>query len=282
MPSKGFIYATTGRDYTVLARRSARNLRAVMPDAQIDLFTDQEITDPVFDQIHRLSQSTHRPKMEAMLRSRFDRNVLLDADTIPVGDVADLFAILDCCHVAGALAYGRPAWAFAAQKNIPRAFPYINGGVLAFRRSPRMLQLIAEWQRMVVGNDLRHDQPALRSLLYRHRVPLIVLPHYYNMIYPGWLDRWEGNFGPPLILHIFDLHKKPPGSPDMPFDLVTVLGRRRARVVLQSLEKERLRTQQGAGGREAGKTQGPLMRQTPWIGQRARNWIRRRASWFKG
>jgi hypothetical protein len=281
MLSRGFIYATTGADYTVLARRSARNLRLVMPDAQIDLFTDQDITDPVFDQIHRLIQSTHRPKMEAMLRSRFDRNVLLDADTIAVADVSDLFDILDRCHIAGALAYGRESWGVPAQKGIPRAFPYLNGGMLAFRRSPRMLRLIAQWKTMVVDNERKHDQPSLRALLYRHNVPLIVLPHYYNLIYPAWLDSWEGHFGPPLILHIFDLHKNPPGNPELPFDLVKVLGRRRAGVVRQSLARERLREEQSAQGRSPSGPRGPVTGLDLSISQRARHWIKRRARWFR-
>ena len=51
---RGFVFAATSPRYTIMAQRAARNLRMVMPEAQVDLFTDQDIDDPVFDQIHKV------------------------------------------------------------------------------------------------------------------------------------------------------------------------------------------------------------------------------------
>ena len=66
---RGFVYAATGSAYVTLARRSARALRRIIgPDAQIDLFTDAPVHDPVFSQVHILQQASRRPKIEALLQ----------------------------------------------------------------------------------------------------------------------------------------------------------------------------------------------------------------------
>ena len=75
----GFIFAVTGPDYTGLARQAAATVAHHHPDIPIDLFTDQPCDDPVFARVHQLSESGPRPKFEALLRSRFDRALYLDA-----------------------------------------------------------------------------------------------------------------------------------------------------------------------------------------------------------
>lgn len=72
---KGFVFAATGDICVTLARRAARSLRLVHPGAEIDLFTDVRVDDSVFNQVHRLSESWFRPKMEAVLKSRFERTI---------------------------------------------------------------------------------------------------------------------------------------------------------------------------------------------------------------
>jgi hypothetical protein len=244
--TRGFVYAATGASYTTLARRAARNLRAVMPKAQIDLFTDQDIADPVFDLIHRLDHSWFRPKMEALLRSRFGRTVLMDADTIVLRDVGDLFGAVNRCDLAACISTGRPRAMYRGQPDIPRVFPYLNTGVMVIRRSRRMLALIREWEFMMRKGDLPKDQPPLRWLLYHRRVPFLVLPLEYNLVHIPLLDRWEPHFGAPRILHVQALHDVPPGEPGQPFDLVQVLGKERAAEVALRLRIDRQRSRADA------------------------------------
>lgn len=223
----GFVYAATGPLYTTLARRSARNLRQVMPMARIDLFTDQDLDDPVFDRTHRLTHDWFRPRMEAIRRARFDRMVVLDADTIVLRDVSDLFSAVDTVLLAATLATGRPPEIYTkSQKDIPRSFPYLNAGVMVARNGPDLHRLCEDWEAMIRAGDLPKDQPALRRLLHQHRIPFQVLPPEYNIIYLRQLDIWEPFMGAPCILHIRDLHQGPPGDPTQPFDLATILSER--------------------------------------------------------
>ena len=227
----GFVYATTGAAYTTLARRSARNLRQAMPKAQIDLFTDQVIADDIFDRIIPLNQSWVRPKMEAIRRSRFARSVILDADTIVLSDIAELFGMVDQWELAGCLAMGRPPDLFDAQADIPRAFPYLNSGVLVVRRSRAIHDFALMWEEMIRREGMTVDQYALRRLLYDLGLPFMVLPPEYNLIHLAQLDIWETRFGLPKILHITALHNAPAGAAEQPFDVAALVGPARMTVL---------------------------------------------------
>jgi hypothetical protein len=222
--TKGFVYATTGPAYTALARRSARNLRQAHPNVLIDLFTDQPIEDPVFNRIHKVQDDWFRPKMEALLRSRFDVTVLLDSDTIPLDHVDELFQAVDRCDLAACLSTGRPLAMYLDQPEIPRSFPYLNAGVMVVRRNLRTHSLIREWRDMVRRNDLPKDQPPLRWLLYHRRIRFQVLPMEYNLVNIDLLDQWQPHYGAPRLLHVQALHDADPGNPETPFHLGAVLG----------------------------------------------------------
>lgn len=256
------IYAATGDDYVTLARRAARTLRRVMPGVAIDLFTDRAVDDPVFDRVHRLDTSWIRPKMEALRRSRFERTLYLDVDTVVLADLGDLFPLLDRCDIVGCWAKNRPLVLETEQRDIPRAFPYLNSGVLVVRRSPEMSRLLVDWDAMARSEHaagLRHavvDQFALRRLLYERHVSVMVLPLEYNLQYLDFLDVWSANFGKPQILHVRDLHREDPGDPGQPFDAAAILGPARATVLSGS--------------------DGPMRRPSPPLpSPRRRNWLDR-------
>ncbi|GHC52886.1 putative nucleotide-diphospho-sugar transferase [Neogemmobacter tilapiae] len=225
--TKGFVYATTGADYTALARRSARNLRQAHPNVQIDLYTDQHVTDAVFNRIYPVQDNWFRPKMEALLRSRFDVTVLLDSDTIPLAHIDELFRAVEGCDLAACLSTGRPLAMYLDQPEIPRSFPYLNAGVMVVRRNRRTQALIREWRDMVRRNDLPKDQPPLRWLLYHRRIRFQVLPMEYNLVNLDLLDQWQSHFGAPRLLHVQKLHDADPGDPETPFHLGQVLGEAR-------------------------------------------------------
>ena len=218
----GFIFATTGAPYTVLARRAARTLRKVMPDAQIDIFTDQDLVDPVFAQIHRLHASTTRPKMEAMRRSRFEKTVYLDADVVVLADVSELFAILDKVELAACQGVARNK-DFMGNGTIPRSFPMLNSGVLAFRNCRRTRTFLQEWEHRVLSNREKRDQGSLRNAVYDSDISYTVLPPEYNFVYMPMLDVWTEKMGAPRILHLTKLHDGDPGDPQEPLDAKKLL-----------------------------------------------------------
>ena len=155
--------AQRGESYVNLARRAARSLRIVHPDAEIDLFTDHLLEDPIFTKVHALSESWFRPKMEALLRSRFERTILLDADIMVVADLTAVFDVLDRFDIAAAQdrkLNSDPALNIHACP-LPDAFATVNSGVLAVRKSHQTRTFPETWRSEVMDSGARQDQPDL-------------------------------------------------------------------------------------------------------------------------
>lgn len=231
LDTRGIVFATTGKLYTDLARRAARTIRIVMPDVLIDLFTDQKIDDPVFDKVHRLSGTGHRPKIEALRRTRFERTVILDADIIVLADISELFEVLDRYDMAGVQAAKRTENMTPLDGQTPSCLNAINTGVLVVKASPRIQAFARAWEADLKSKQSLVDQPAFRRLLYQSDLEFVTLGPAYNCIWLDLLEIWNSNLGAPRILHVISLHKDHPGDPEKPFDLVEAIGEQRARHV---------------------------------------------------
>lgn len=227
--TEGFVFATTGEKYTVLARRAARTLRQVMPDCNIDLFTDQKIKDDVFDRIHQLGHGWFRPKMQAIRESRFERSVVMDADIVVTADISEVFQILDQCDIAGVEGTSRSRAMLETEYGVPRCFPAINSGFLAVKASDALREFANQWEKSVRRRNLKLDQPAFRDLLYNEKtLKFLNMGTEYNFISLAKLDVWGGNQMAPRVLHVQNLHKQAPGDPTAPITLVEALGKERA------------------------------------------------------
>ena len=226
--SKGFVFAATGEIYTIIARRAARSLRQVHPEAEIDLFTDAPLDDLVFSQVHQLTSSFFRPKMEALARSRFDRTVCLDADIMVVGDLDPVFEVLTQFDIAGC--YDRNINADHAmrihRRPLPAAFPVVNTGVLGVRKSPKVKAFLEHWQTAVKETNSDRDQPAFRELLFDSDLRLCTLPPTFNFMTFHELARWWGTFSAPRVLHSPFLHRTriEDNDPNTPFTMEEVVG----------------------------------------------------------
>jgi hypothetical protein len=207
---EGFVYAATGERYIDLARHAARTLRAVAPKTIIDLWCDTGIEDETFDRVHLLDRTTHRPKFEALRRSRFQRTVYLDADTIAVADPSDIFFVLTRFDVAGAHVgrrnngFCRSGW----RRDFPLAFPQINGGVLGIRKSEATDAFLASVDAALAETGARKDQPILRELLFDSDLRIAVLPPEYNCKQLHQIATWTDADAAPRILHVPELHKR--------------------------------------------------------------------------
>jgi len=244
--SRGFIFASTGANYITLARRAARTLKAVMPGAQLDFFTDSPTGDDVFDEEHVLSDSFFRPKIEALRNSRFDRTVYLDADIIVLADVSELFDVLERFEMAAVPAIDRLDMHMRPSGGIPRAFPLINSGVMAVRETEQTQGFLQEWESRVRSRGDKVDQPVLRELLFERGIAFTELGWEYNVHYMNLIDRWQERFGAPRILHCSGLHRKDPGNPEQAYRLSDVMGPRRARRLTALLNMERAKADPGA------------------------------------
>ena len=215
---RGFVYATTGEKYTVLARRSARSLRALHPDIPIDLFTDQPVTDPVFDRVHALERVPPLAKIEALRRSRFRDSIYLDADTVAITRLDELFEMAGRFDLSASMGLSRPGHMQTWQRDIPRWFPVLNAGLLVYRQGRRTRRLSRLWQRAMERHEIGKDQPHLRRLAWDLGLRIGIVPLEYNLIQVSHLSIWETLMGAPRMLHVRALHDGPPGNPDEPID----------------------------------------------------------------
>lgn len=234
---RGFVFAATW-PYTVAAQRAARTLRQAMPSAQVDLFTDQPLQDDVFDRIHPLTDSFHRPKIEALRRSRFARTVYLDNDTAVLCDVSELFDLLDHTEFSACQGWSR-AEAYYGSGRLPRAFPMLNSGVIALRARPATQDLLTRWETLMRDTGATYDQGCLREVLFDMGLPFMVLPGEYNVIHLSLLDHWPAEFGAPRILHVRALHRAdPPGDPATFYRMRELLSRDRAQRLTALIETD--------------------------------------------
>jgi hypothetical protein len=204
-PRDGVIYVASGRDYRDLAVASARSLREVEPELAVDLYTDAPEAVPagLFDRVHLIARPEPRSKLVCMAETRFERTLFLDADTLVMAPLGDLFDILDRFDCAMAHDVRRASdlvqEGFAVRT--PYAFPQLNSGVLLYRRSPAMLRFLGEWLRRFRAAGMARDQIVLKDLLWESDIRFYVLPPEMNLRRVTMLDAWEPLDAVPTILH---------------------------------------------------------------------------------
>ena len=206
--SRGYVFATTGADYTALAVRAATILRGVVGDIPIDLHTDQRGADGPFDAVHALDGGFFRPKFEALIRSRFDRTIYLDADIWAVADPSDIFDLLDRFDVAmahdpyRATEHATAPW----RQPVPASFPQYNSGVIGARQTPGTRAL---WQAVIDGiraDDVPRDQGVLREVLWNGDLRIATLPEEYNLMGLRALNILSSDSTAPRLIHSPRLH----------------------------------------------------------------------------
>lgn len=237
--SRGFVFAASGAGYTPIAVAAGNSLREMCPEAQIDLFTDVAPADGThpFDQVHSIDRSWHRPKFEALLRSRFDLTIYLDNDMIFLADITDIFDVLEHHDIAAAHFETRASVLATTfrQQEVPAAYPQINGGLMGVRRSAKTDAFLAHVQDILVAEG-GLDQRPLREELFKSDLRLSVLPIEYNLMRLWVLNSWRRSQAAPRVLHLRKLQKHlRSGETQRPFDvkrLVHPLVRARIQVLL--------------------------------------------------
>lgn len=206
----GFVFAATGnKEYFNLAVQAAKSIRKYLPDANIDLFTDHEVENDVFSKIHLLEDPWFRSKIDAMILSRFQYTIYLDADLIVIDDISDIFTVLERFDMAFAHDQGR--YSFAAKnpwkKDFPDSFPQVNSGVIGFRKNERTSVLLKTWKEQLKASDFKKDQPLLRELMWKDGcLNFYILPPEYNLMHLAMIDRLTARRGLPKIIHSSKLY----------------------------------------------------------------------------
>ncbi|WP_119167304.1 putative nucleotide-diphospho-sugar transferase [Algihabitans albus] len=207
-PSRGYIYVATGEGYVALAARSAQLAKAHNPEIEIDLYTDKACEFPQFDQVHLLADPWHRSKIDGMIATRFDQTVYIDADTLVLADISDIFDVLGRFDMAMAHDQGRNGdWAQTLwREEIPHAFPQFNSGVVAFNKSDAVISFLTEWKTAVRETKSRQDQNILREMAWHSDLRFGVLPEEYNLMYFRVVERWGAPHAAPRVIHSPRLH----------------------------------------------------------------------------
>ena len=136
-------------------RRAAESVARVSPGLPIDLATDEPVEPGVFAAVTVLDDPWFRSRIDAMAATRFERTLHLDADVLAVADLRDVFEVLDRFDVALAHDQARnsPAANAVWRRPLPAAFPQFNGGVIAYRRTPEVLDFLRP-----LGRDHARDR----------------------------------------------------------------------------------------------------------------------------
>jgi hypothetical protein len=187
-------------------------MRRHNPGLPIDLLTDRPVETDAFGRVVVDPELGRHSKLKALQASRFERTLYLDSDTIILASIVDVFDVLDRFDIA--LAHDQflsnPYCHVLYRKPLPSAFPQFNGGVIAIRRSARMLAFLDAWRAAIADHGVGRDQPSLRELLWDSDLRIATLPPEYNvmnldLVRSKPLDRYHAS---PRLIHNphFHLH----------------------------------------------------------------------------
>lgn len=231
----GFLLCATGEKHVILARKAARSLRQVMPDAKIDLFTDIPLEDDIFDQINILDDPWFRSKIDALILSRFDRTIYIDNDIVVTAPIGFVFDILNTYEFAACRAVFHHSEKYRLQGDIiPEVFSAVNAGFMAMRKSKRVIGLLEDWKQMMKATQARTDQPILRQLLFELDIKLYIFADELNFILPK-TSKFPDLLlmrPAPLVLHFigigrWNMRGYDIKDPHLPFNLETLIGKRK-------------------------------------------------------
>lgn len=190
----GVFYVATGDSYRAEAIKSVLSLKKHHPDIHTTLFSDKPCETGYFDKniILKTPHFSFQDKVECFQHMPYEKALFLDTDTYVVGDISDLFDLLDHFDFAAAIEVARGHW--YSEWLMPDSFPELNSGVIAFRSSPNTRKLFSDWMMYFEESKIWQsglawqkgkpwDQPGLRRALYlAENVRMTALPTEYNAI----------------------------------------------------------------------------------------------------
>ena len=153
---------------------SYQSLKKTLPQSQVALYTnikfentygiDHVIYDPQIDK-------NHISKAIALLKSPYQKTILLDTDTIIHRDIInDIFSVLDefnftCCH--------GNFWASG------EIYPDLNTGLIGVNKNSFTNEQITQWITKHRKNKCKSDQKFFRDIFMRHKKEFYILPAYF-------------------------------------------------------------------------------------------------------
>jgi hypothetical protein len=180
--NSGVLFVVTGRHYTSAAEDAARSVAETNPWLKIGIFSDQDITNPIFHFVGKIQGSDSRRKHECVGQSPFANTLYLDSDVRVVGDLHDLFRLLEQFELAGAHVRYRssPRRLGEHRLDIPQTFPQINCGVLLYKKCPAVDAFFQSWEILYREGGFTRDQIPFREALWQSQVKFYAFASEYN------------------------------------------------------------------------------------------------------
>ncbi len=184
---RGILYIATQSGYVKEAISSAMHVKKCMPEIPLAICTNQQdlIPQELFTNIivAEKPQLGFVDKILPLINSPFQKTLFLDTDTRVIEPVYELFDLLERFDLAVSHA---PIRSTMEVLPCPESFPELNTGVICFRKTASVLDLIKNWHYMYStqindGSAPMHDQPAFRKALYLSNLNFTVLPPEYNL-----------------------------------------------------------------------------------------------------
>lgn len=203
------LFIVTGEFYTGCAVVAAHSVAKTNPDIPIAIFTDQTITDPVFLSVGRIENPHPRSKVDYLNSSPFEHTLYLDSDVRVVGNLEDLFRLLERFELAAA----QVRYRFSLKRNrvwrheLPKSFPQLNCGVLLYRNTPGVVEFFTAWSNAFHKEGFTKDQVAFRELLWLSSIRFYVFGPEFNTrsLNYGILPTKQPQ---PVILHLQGFHAR--------------------------------------------------------------------------
>ena len=192
--SEGILYVATGERYIREAVFSSQSFKQTMPDVPQAIFVDgkellSEQDQKLFDHILEVEDPRYNflDKMRPLKDSPFDRTLYLDTDCYSLSSCYEVFDLLKTFDLAAAYAVHRGGH---ESEMCPDCFPQLNAGVIAYRRSEKVLDLFRDWIRRYhemysCAEGYCSDQPPFQDALYASQLHHSILPGEYNL-HVGW------------------------------------------------------------------------------------------------
>lgn len=189
---KGILYIAFGGRCLQEAIYSVKSLKKVHPDIHTTLFTERQsqTTFTNFDIVKFINPKSIRIKQYYLSSTPYKKTLYLDADTAIIGDVSNVFDLLERFDIAATQDHIRIVpernvlWGKYAK--IPESFPEYGGGVILFKMNDTVRAFFDKWvslyEEWCTLSGKINDQPSFRVALWEtSNLKLHTLPPEYNI-----------------------------------------------------------------------------------------------------
>jgi len=171
----GIVYIVFGNKSTKEFEVSIKTLRKIHPNINITLFTDKPKNNKFVNIEKIIKVKGTRIKQNHLFNSPYENTLYLDATSGVVGQLTEIFGLLDRFDIACVQdiirKHDKKSKIYPEYADIPDGFPEYSGGIILFKKNNRVEEFFKTWQRNMKTwynlTGVEKDQPALRVSLWQ-------------------------------------------------------------------------------------------------------------------